>query len=202
LAFFLLPFLAVSTGCRQDMHDAPRYDPYEASTVFPGGASAQPLVEGTVARGYLEEDEHLYTGKVGGKFADTFPFPITEAELNRGQQRFNVYCSPCHGRTGEGNGMVVQRGLKQAASYHVDRLRQMPPGYFFDVITNGFGIMPDYRMQITADDRWRIVAYVRALQLSHHATTADVPPDAMKQLQTGEAPVEPKKDGRGGGGHE
>ena len=184
------------------MHDAPRYDPYEASPVFPGGASAQPLVEGTVARGYLDDDEQLYTGKVGGKFADTFPFPITEAELNRGQQRFNVYCSPCHGRTGEGNGMVVQRGLKQAASYHVDRLRQMPPGYFFDVITNGFGIMPDYRMQITPEDRWRIVAYVRALQLSHHATTADVPPDAMKQLQTGAPAAAQKPEGRGGGGHE
>src|SRR5262245_22335157 len=196
-AFCLLPFLS---GCRQDMHDAPRYDPYEASTVLPGGASAQPIVEGTVARGYLDEDEQLYTGKVGGKFAENFPFPITEADLNRGQQRFNVYCSPCHGRTGEGNGMVVQRGLKQAASYHIDRLRQMPPGYFFDVMTNGFGIMPDYRMQITPDDRWRIVAYVRALQLSHHATTADVPPDALKQLQGGgDAPAPaPKREGGGG----
>jgi mono/diheme cytochrome c family protein len=202
-AFFLIPFLALSTGCRQDMHDAPRYDPLEASAVLPGGASAQPLVEGTVARGFLHEDEHLYAGKVGGKFAESFPFPITEADLNRGEQRFNVYCAPCHGRTGEGNGMVVQRGLKQAASYHVERLRQMPPGYFFDVMTNGFGIMPDYRMQISPEDRWRIVAYVRTLQLSHHATTADVPPDAMPQLQRGGGAPAPAADaapaGRGGG---
>jgi len=167
------------------MHDAPRYDPLEASAVFPGGASAQPIVEGTVARGQLNEDEHLYTGKVGGKLAETFPFAITKDDLDRGQQRFNIYCTPCHGRTGEGSGMVVQRGFKQPSSYHVDRLRQMPPGYFFEVITNGFGAMSDYRVQVTPEDRWRIVAYVRALQLSHHATTADVPPDALRQLQSG-----------------
>jgi mono/diheme cytochrome c family protein len=186
-------FVAALTlaGCRQDMHDAPRYDPYEASDVLPG-SSAQPLVEGTIPRGYLDDDEHLYTGKVGGKPAETFPFAITAEDLNRGQQRFNVYCSPCHGRTGEGNGMVVQRGFKQAASYHVERLRQAPPGYFFQVITNGFGAMPDYRTQIPVEDRWRIIAYVRALQLSHHATTADVPNDAMKQLA----------EGRGPGGHQ
>jgi mono/diheme cytochrome c family protein len=182
------------------MHDAPRYDPYEPSAIFPAGASAQPLVEGTVARGHLEEDEHLYTGKVNGKFADSFPFPITANDLDRGQQRFNIFCSPCHGRSGDGEGMVVQRGLKHPVTYHEDRLRQMPPGYFFDVITNGFGIMPDYRMQVPADDRWRIVAYVKALQLSNHATTADVPADAMQQLQRGgDAPAPaPRPEGRGG----
>ena len=184
------------------MHDAPRYDPYEASSVLPSGGSAQPLVEGTIPRGYLNDDEQLYTGKVNGKPADTFPFPITAADLDRGQQRFNIYCSPCHGRTGEGNGMVVQRGFKQAASYHVERLRNMPPGYFFDVITNGFGAMPDYRTQIPVEDRWRIVAYVRALQLSHHATTADVPADALKQLTGGAPAPGAKPEGRGPGGHQ
>jgi len=180
------------------MHDAPRYDPLEASAVLPGGASAQPLVEGTVARGHLDDDEQLYTGKVGGKPAETFPFAITAADLDRGQQRFNIYCSPCHGRTGEGNGMVVQRGYKQAASYHVDRLRQMPPGYFFDVITNGFGAMPDYRAQIPVEDRWRIVAYVRALQLSHHAAAADVPADELQKLMAAPAAA---AEGAGKGKH-
>ena len=141
----------VIAGCRQDMHDAPRYDPLEASTFLPKGSSAQPLVPGTVARGQLSDDELLHTGKIAGQTADAFPFPITRADLDRGEQRFNIYCSPCHGRTGEGNGMVVQRGYRQAASYHNDRLRQAPVGYFFDVITNGFGAMPDYRGQVTVD---------------------------------------------------
>ena len=172
-------------GCRQDMHQAPRYDPFEESAVFPKGSSAQPLVEGTVARGHLDDDDLMYTGKVAGEFSTTFPFPITATDLDRGQERFNIYCSPCHGRTGEGNGMVVQRGLKQAANYHVDRLRQMPVGYFFYVMSNGFGAMPDYRAQVSVADRWRIVAYIRALQLSHDATTSDVPPDQLKQLESG-----------------
>jgi len=188
--------LLTLAACRQDMHDAPRYDPLEASTVLPGGASAQPIVEGTVARGHLDDDEQMYTGKVNGKLADTFPFAITAADLDRGQERFNIYCSPCHGRTGEGNGMVVQRGFKQPPSYHIDRLRQQPPGFFFDVITNGFGAMPDYRAQIPVDDRWRIVAYVKALQLSHDATPADVPAAELQKLTA--APVAaPAGDGKG-----
>jgi mono/diheme cytochrome c family protein len=191
------------TGCRQDMHDAPRYDPFEASAILPNGSSAQPLVEGTVARNHLNDDEQMYTGKVAGKPADTFPFAIAAADLDRGQERFKIYCSPCHGRTGEGNGMVVQRGYKQAASYHVDRLRQAPVGYFFDVITNGFGAMPDYKAQIPARDRWLIIAYVRALQLSHHATTGDVPADELNKLAgSGGAPAPPRpearSEGRGG----
>ncbi len=181
---------ALVAGCRQDMHDAPRYDPYEASTVLPNGSSAQPLVAGTVARGFLRDDAQLYTGKVNGELATTFPFPITAADLDRGQERFNIYCTPCHGRTGEGNGMVVQRGFKQPPSYHIDRLRNVPVGYIFDVITNGFGQMPDYKMQVVPKDRWRIVAYVRALQLSHDATTADVPPDILKQLMNGQTPAD------------
>ncbi len=187
---YLVPLVAalVLAGCRQDMHDAPRYDPYEASPVFPKGSSAQPLVAGTVARGFLDEDQALYTGKVNNEPVDTFPFPIAAADLDRGQERFNVYCSPCHGRTGEGNGMVVQRGYRQPPTYHQDRLRQVPVGYFFDVITNGFGAMPDYRAQVPVADRWRIVAYIRALQLSHDATAADIPPDEMQRLRSGGAP--------------
>ncbi|MEZ5319203.1 MAG: cytochrome c [Vicinamibacterales bacterium] len=174
---------AALAGCRQDMHDAPRYDPLEASKVLLGGASARPLIPGTVARGHLDEDVVLYTGKgPDGQPSAVFPFPITRADLDRGEQRFDIYCSPCHGRTGEGNGMVVQRGYRQPPSYHIDRLRQMPAGYFVDVMTNGFGVMPDYKAQVTAEDRWRIAAYIRALQLSHDATTADVPAADLQRL--------------------
>lgn len=173
-------------GCRQDMHDAPRYDPLEASALMPGGASAQPLVEGTVARGHENADELLTTGKVGGQEANLFPFAITRADLDVGQQRFNTYCSPCHAKSGEGNGMVVQRGYRQPPSLHIDRLRQAPAGQFFDRITNGFGVMPSYRSQVAVEDRWRIVAYVRALQASHQGTRADVPPDELTRLDNPE----------------
>jgi len=180
-----------AAGCRQDMHDAPRYDPLEASDLFLNGSSARPLVEGTVSRGDLRADTYLYTGKgADGQPVTAFPFAITRTELDRGQERFNVYCSPCHGRTGEGNGMVVQRGYRQAQSLHINRLKAAPAGYLFDVITNGFGVMPDYRAQIPVQDRWKIIAYVRALQLSHQATTADVPPDMLADLlRTGQAPA-------------
>ena len=164
------------------MHDAPRYDALEASVVFQKGISAQPLVLGTVARGQFHDNPLMYEGKVDGQPAPMFPFKIDAAALDRGQERFNVYCAPCHGRTGEGNGMVVQRGYRQAASFHTDRLRDSQPGYFFDVVTNGFGVMPDYKAQITVEDRWKIIAYVRALQLSHHATTADVPAADLGKL--------------------
>ena len=193
LTFALLPLtllVVLSSGCRQDMHDAPRYDPYEKSAFLPNSSSAQPLVAGTVSRTSapgvaLNEDELLHTGKLNGQIADVFPFAITRADLDRGQERFNIYCSPCHGATGEGNGMVVQRGYRQAANYHIDRLRLMSIGYFVDVMTNGFGAMPDYKAQITADDRWRIAAYVRALQLSHAAAEKDVPADTLRKLKEG-----------------
>jgi len=175
--------LMAVTSCRQDMHDAPRYDPLESSTVLAKGASAQPLVEGTVARGELRDDELLYTGKIAGQPADVFPFAITKDDLDRGQQRYNIYCAPCHGRTGDGNGMVVQRGYRQAATYHVDRLRTVPVGYFVDVMTNGFGAMPDYKAQVPIEDRWRIAAYIRALQLARHAQPTDVPADEMQKMQ-------------------
>ena len=175
---------ALLAGCRQDMHDAPRYEAFEASATFADNRASRTPPAGTVPRGWLREDEALYTGKAAGQLLDQFPFAIAPADLARGQERFNIYCTPCHGKLGDGNGMVVQRGLRQAASFHQDRLRQEKVGYFFDVITNGFGAMPDYRAQIDVRDRWRIVAYVRALQLSTAGTAADIPggnPDAANK---------------------
>lgn len=167
------------------MHDQPRYKPYRGSDFFGDARSARPLVEGTIARGQLREDAHLYTGKVNGVLADTFPFPVTAETLARGRQRFEIFCAPCHGRAGTGEGMVAQRGFKKPPSYHIDRLRLQPPGYFFDVITNGFGAMPDYAAQVPVKDRWAIAAYVRALQLSQHATLDDVPADRRPLLAGG-----------------
>jgi mono/diheme cytochrome c family protein len=164
------------------MHDAPRYDPLEASTIFAGGSSAQPLVAGTVPRGRLGADELRETGKLEDQHATVFPFTMSAADLDRGEQRYNIYCAPCHDLNGTGTGVVVQRGYRQPPSYHIDRLRDSPPGYFFDVITNGFATMPDYRDQIPVDDRWRIIAYIRALQLSQNATPADVPPAELQKL--------------------
>lgn len=173
LAVLALPALA---GCRQDMHDNPRYEPLEASRVHADGAASRQLVEGTVARGHLNDDDLLYTGLMAdGMPATEFPFAVTREVLDRGQDRFNIYCAPCHSQVGDGRGMVVQRGYRQPPTFHDDRLRAVPPGYMFDVITNGFGVMPDYRAQIAVRDRWAIVAYVKALQLSQQATEADVP---------------------------
>ena len=174
-------------ACRQDMHDAPRYKPLRASDFFADGRSARNLPAGTVARGWLREDDALYTGKVNSQLVDQFPFPIGRADIERGQNRFNIYCTPCHGRLGDGNGMVVQRGLRQAASYHNDRLRAEKVGYFYDVVTNGFGAMQGYAEQIGVRDRWLIVAYVRALQLSQHASLDDVPADKRAGLDAAEA---------------
>jgi len=162
-------------GCRQDMHDQPKYIPLRKSTFFTDQRSARPLVAGTVARGQLREDPLFFTGKVDGADAAVFPFPIDAARMARGRERFDIYCSPCHGRTGQGDGMVVRRGYRRPPTYHQDRLREAPVGHFFDVMTNGFGAMPDYAAQIAPADRWAIAAYIRALQLSEHATVQDVP---------------------------
>jgi mono/diheme cytochrome c family protein len=176
---------AALTGCRQDMHDAPRYDPLEASALTPNAPSALAPVAGTVARGHLNANALLYTGMQDGAPATVFPFAMTRADLDRGQERYNIYCAPCHSRTGDGLGMVVQRGYREAPSYHLDRLREAPVGYFFDVMTNGFGAMPDYRAQVSVEDRWRIAAYIRVLQLSVQGTTADVPPAELEKLKRG-----------------
>jgi mono/diheme cytochrome c family protein len=180
-----------SAACRQDMHDQPKYVPLRESTFFADTRSARPLVEGTVARGQLNEDALRYTGKVDGADATVFPFPIDEKILRRGQERFNIYCSPCHARTGEGDGMVVRRGYRRPPSYHTDRLRSAPVGHFFDVITNGFGAMPDLAAQVKTDDRWAIAAYIRALQLSGHAALDDVPADRRGDLDR--APGGPRR---------
>ncbi|RMD85940.1 MAG: cytochrome c [Candidatus Dadabacteria bacterium] len=174
---------ALLGACRQDMHDQPRYEPLEQSRFFSDQRAARPLPEGTVARGDLREDDLLYRGKIGGKFADRFPFPVTREVLERGRERYDIYCSPCHDRTGSGTGMIVRRGYLQPPSFHIERLRKQVPGYFFNAITNGFGKMPSYAMQIPVRDRWAIVAYVRALQLSQHATLADVPPAERVALE-------------------
>jgi hypothetical protein len=165
------------------MHDQPKYIPLRESAFFSDARSARALVVGTVARGQLHEDAHLYTGKVNGTDTAMFPFRIDRLVMARGQERFDIYCSPCHGRTGFGDGMVVRRGYRRPPSYHDDRLRKAPVGHFFDVISNGFGAMPDYAAQINVKDRWAIVAYVRALQLSEHATVADVPADQREQMR-------------------
>ena len=164
------------------MHDAPRYEPLEASAFFADGRGSRTLVANTVARGTLREDEHLYQGKINGQLADSFPMPVTLDVMARGRERFNVFCSPCHGRTGQGNGMVVQRGFRAPPSYHEDRLRNAPVGYFFDVMTNGFGAMQDYAAQVPVTDRWAIAAYMRALQFSQRATVNDVPADRRAEL--------------------
>jgi mono/diheme cytochrome c family protein len=180
-----LAVVLAGAGCRQDMQDQPKFIPLRASESFADHRSGRPIVEGTVARGRLQEDELLDTGKVNGQLADTFPFPITAEVLGRGRERFDIFCAPCHDRTGSGDGMIVRRGYKRPPSFHLDRLRDMPAGYFFDVITNGFGAMPDYRSQITERDRWAIVSYLRALQLSQHATIEDVPPSERPKLEGG-----------------
>jgi mono/diheme cytochrome c family protein len=172
------------------MQDQPRYKPLARSDFFDDGRAARPLVEGTVARGQLRDDEHLFTGKLGKELATTYPFPITEAVLERGRERYTIYCTPCHGQLGNGEGMVVQRGLKRPTSFHIERLRQAAPGYFFDVITNGFGAMSDYAAQVPVRDRWAIAAYIRALQISQAVPLAEVSEQTRQRLappSTGEA---------------
>ena len=177
----------LSGACRQDMHDQPRYKPFAQSDFFRDDRSARPLEEGTVARGQLHEDARFYTGKDAAGFLDEFPLTVDAALVSRGRERFDIYCAPCHGQTGRGDGMVVRRGYRRPPTFHQDRLRNERPGYFFDVMTNGFGAMPDYAAQVPVRDRWAIAAYIRALQLSQHATIDDVPVDKRGLL----APAEP-----------
>jgi mono/diheme cytochrome c family protein len=176
MAALVFAAVIVLGACRQDMHDQPRFKPLAKSDFYGDLRSARDPVEGTVARGQLHEDTYFYTGKIGSNPGDYMPFPVTEQVLARGQERYNIYCAPCHSRVGDGNGAVPARGFpRKPPSFHIDRLRKAPLGYFFDTMTNGFGIMPDYSSQIPARDRWCIAAYVRALQLSQNATAADVP---------------------------
>ena len=162
-------------GCRQDMHDQPKFTPQRGTNFFADGRSARPQVENTVGRSQLHENAYFYTGMANGKEGDGMPYPVTMAVLERGQERYNIYCTPCHSRVGNGAGMIVQRGYAQAGNFHTARLQAAPLGHFFNVISNGYGAMPDYSAQVTVEDRWAIVAYVKALQLSQNATAADVP---------------------------
>jgi mono/diheme cytochrome c family protein len=180
----LLIFGMGSAACRQDMHNQPKYLPLRESAFFGDQESSRPFVPDTVARGDLRDDQLLYTGKVDGNDALMFPFQIDESVMKRGQERFNIYCSPCHGRTGLGDGMVVRRGYRRPPSFVDDRLRQASVGHFFDVMTNGFGAMPDYAAQVRPTDRWAIAAYIRALQTAAHATIDQVPPQERTQLET------------------
>ncbi|HXN19221.1 MAG TPA: cytochrome c [Candidatus Binatus sp.] len=169
-------------GCRLDMHIQPKYLPYEPTNFFHDGRSERPVVPGTVARGQLHTDELLYTGRESGIVSDKFPFPMTRADLERGRERYNIYCTPCHDYTGSGQGMIVQRGFPPPPSFHLDSLRQAPAGHFFEVITNGFGSMYSYASRVEPEDRWRIAAYIRALQLSQHATLQEVPESERSKL--------------------
>ncbi len=171
----------VLAGCRQDMHNQPKFIPQRGTDFYADGRSVRPQVENTVARNQLRQNAYFYTGFVDGKEGDGMPFPVTATVLARGQERYNVYCTPCHSRVGNGIGMIVQRGYSKAGNFHTARLNAAPYGHFFDVITNGYGSMPDYSAQVNEQDRWAIVAYIKALQLSQKASESDVAPGARVQ---------------------
>ena len=179
----------IGTGCelRRAMYDQPKVKPLQKSEFFSDQRASRPLVDGTVARGHLRDDAHLYDGMENGAMAERFPFPVTKEVIVRGQERFNIFCSPCHDMSGSGNGMVVQRGYKKPVSFHDPRLRSSAPGYFYGAIKNGFGQMPSYADQIPVHDRWAIIAYIRALQLSQNATLEDVPAEERAVLESAKA---------------
>ena len=204
LIFFLFPFSFFLGGCRRDMQDQPKTIAYRENSFYKDGTGSRPLVDGTVPRGYLRDNHEFFFGKklkasdlngqqqyqmqnpsqtanLANAFpddVDTIPMPITKTDLDRGQERFNIYCSVCHGMTGYGDGIVARRGFNKPspASYHQDRLQTAPVGHFFDVMTNGWGAMPSYASQVSVEDRWRIAAYIRALQLSQRKATASASP--------------------------
>lgn len=169
-------------GCRSDMQDTPKAKTFRASRFFDDRLTARPLVAGTVPAGGLADEEVLYNGSVNGRLVTIFPFPVTRDILARGRERYNIFCAPCHGRTGDGNGMIAQRGFRHPPSYHIFRLRNAPVGHYYDVITHGFGSMYDYADRVAPRDRWAIIAYIRALQLSQNAAIADVPESTRPQL--------------------
>jgi hypothetical protein len=190
LLFIMLFLILAITGCRQDMADQPKYLPLQPSDFFADGQAARPLVEGVVARGQLKDDTLFYSGKVGNDWSETFPMPVTKELVERGRQRFNIFCSPCHDQLGNGNGIIVQRGFIHPPSYYTNDLRNEKVGHLFDIVTNGFGAMPSYSAQVPARDRWAIVAYIRALQISQPIvapeTPADKRSDYAEKIQSGE----------------
>jgi mono/diheme cytochrome c family protein len=175
--------LIATAGCHRAMHDQPRYKPLAASNLWPDGQSARPLVSGTIARGTLHLDDPIYSGLQNGQPIPVMPVAFTEDLLKRGQERYSIYCTPCHGATGEGNGMIVRRGFPAPPSYHIDRLRSAPDGHYFEVITNGFGRMYEYGTRVPVEDRWAIIAYIRALQFSQYAKPEDIPAQELQKLQ-------------------
>lgn len=209
-ALALVTLLAAGLGseaCRQDMHDAPRFNPLRKSDFYDDHRSERPLIEDTVPRGWLLADDAYATGKVNGQFVAELPtaVPLSLDLLKRGENRFNIYCAPCHSRVGNGLGIVVRRGYKQPPSYDDPRLRAQPIGYFYDVISHGFGQMPDYAAQLQPQDRWAVAAYIRALQVSRHANVADVPANERPQLDAppaAEGKKEGAKEGEGTAAHE
>jgi hypothetical protein len=177
------------TGCgRDDMADQPKYKTLGGSSFFADAQASRPIPPGTVARGQLQTDEHLFTGKIDGKDADVFPFPVTLEVLARGRERYNIYCIVCHGATGDGDGMIVQRGFTPPPSFHIDRLRSAAPGHLFDVMTNGWGAMFSYNDRVNVPDRWAIAAYIRALQLSQNAPVAQLSADERARLEPATRP--------------
>jgi mono/diheme cytochrome c family protein len=199
ISFFLFATgLLLTSGCgplfeiRKAMYDQPKYEALEESDFFGDRRSARPLIEGTVAQGQLRLDDHLYLAleDIDGEQlqARSYPFEITMADLERGRERYDIYCSVCHGLSGHGEGMVVRRGYKAAPGYHSDKLRDMPPGYFYSVITNGYGVMSSYAAQIPVEDRWRITAYIQALQRSQFASIEDY--EAVKANRAHDEPLE------------
>ena len=168
-------------ACRNDMHVQPKILPLSHSDFFDDGRGSRTPPAGTIARGLLRDDTYLYTGMMNGKPGDALPFPATREVLERGRERFNIYCAPCHSQLGDGNGMIVQRGFRRPPSFHEPRLRQAPLGHFYDVMTNGFGVMPDYAAQVIPQDRWAIAAYIRALQFSQNAPASAAPSVAERK---------------------
>ena len=170
-------------GCRQDMHNEPKYVPYRSSAFFPDGLSERQQVAGTVARDQLYQGSYFDTGKINGKEGDVFPFPVTMAVMERGHERYDIYCSPCHSRVGDGEGMIVKRGYRRAINFHDPKIASETVGHYFDIISHGFGAMPDYAAQIAPADRWAIAAYIRALQYAQNGTLADIPPESRGSLK-------------------
>ncbi|HRI88082.1 MAG TPA: cytochrome c, partial [Candidatus Hydrogenedentes bacterium] len=198
-----LAFSTLAAGCHQGMWNGSRIKPLEqmpAVTPFSNGHLL--FVEGTVPYGEARTDEHLYTGKINGEYATSFPFEITAADLERGRDRFNIFCAPCHSQAGDGKGMIVQREMKQAGNFHQARLRESAPGYFFDVMTNGFGVMYSYASRVSVEDRWKIAAYIRVLQLSQNASLDDVPEAEKQQLLAPDAaPAQSSEEGSHAAAH-
>jgi len=179
----MLVLVVVVAGCRREMYYQPRGDPLKSSDFFADGAASRPLPPHTVAQENFHPDPSFDSGKIGTNFLAQLPFPVTRDVLERGRDRFNIYCSVCHGRTGLGNGIVPQRGFPAPPSYAIERLRAAPVGYFYDVMTRGYGVMFSYANRVDVEDRWAIAAYIRVLQLSEHATLADVPPGERAKLE-------------------